>query len=165
MKTLRTYQVDLKGKCLADLELDNKSRKEVVLGMCPNAGKTTTSISLIKEALDSGKVKKVLVLAHGTTVLRTQYFEKLKEETPDFTFKIIDPKNKDTDAQVLVALPQSLKKVDISDVDLVIVDEAHERYLKADDQAIIKRVRKPKVLLLTGTPSKFIRENNIKGGQ
>ena len=165
MKVLRPYQIELRDLSLNDLELDNDLKREVVLGMCPNAGKTTTSISLIKEALDSGKVKKVLVLAHGTTVLRTQYFEKLKEETPDFTFNIIDPKNKDTDAQVLVALPQSLKKVDISDVDLVIVDEAHERYLKAEVQSVIKRVRKPKVLLLTGTPAVFIRENNIKGGQ
>ena len=98
MKVLRDYQIELKKKCLADLELDNDRKVEVVLGMAPNGGKTTVSISLTKDALDSGKAKKVLVLAHGTTVLRTQYFEKLKEENPDFTFKIIDPKNKDTDA-------------------------------------------------------------------
>lgn len=51
-----------------------------VLAACPSAGKTVISIYSIEEYLHDNPNHKVLVLAHGTTVLRTQYHDVLEEE-------------------------------------------------------------------------------------
>lgn len=157
MKQLRPYQQEIiKGikECRGDF-------KEIVMAMCPNAGKTYTTIKLLEDFLDSGYCKKVLILAHGTTVLRTQFFEALVENEPTFSFCEFSPENKDLSAQVVVSLPQGLTKKSLAAFDLIIVDEAHERYLADQVQKIVKKSSPKNILLLTGTPAKFIRKNNL----
>lgn len=158
MKELRKYQIEIKNQ----IKQDFNSHFEVVMAMCPNAGKTLTTIKLMEELIQEGKVKKILVLAHGTTVLRSQFYNNLVEEEPNFTFKELSPENKDIDAQVLVGLPQGLKNTILNDVDLIVCDEAHERYLEKQVQGIVKNSQPNNILLLTGTPSPFILHNNTK---
>ena len=73
----------------------------------------------------------------------------------DFTYCIdFDPQK-----QVHICLPNSESKIN-GKYDFLIVDEAHENYLAERVQRIITNVKPTKQLLLTGTPSKFIK----KGG-
>lgn len=155
---LRDYQSKMLSDILEDVD---SGVKRIVMAMCPNAGKTYTSIRLIEELLSSKRSKKVLVLAHGTSILRTQYYSSLVEYSPSFSFKQLDPDNKDTDAQVLVGLPQGLERVDLSGIDTVIFDEAHERYLATQTQRFMKTITPKFTILLTGTPSKFVYENHV----
>lgn len=145
MTTLRPYQQQA-IKSVKEL-FEQSSIKEVVLAMCPGSGKTFTSCSLIKE-LNC----RTLILTHGTSVLRSQWKDRLSEYGIDYSTDI------HSDSQVVMNLPQSIyKEVGFKSFDLVIVDEAHEFYLADMVQSIISKSGTPKVLLLTGTPSKFIR--------
>lgn len=162
MKQLRDYQSNILNDIKADIDA---GVERIVMAMCPNSGKTFTSIKLMEDLLSSGTSKKILVLAHGTTVLRSQFYDSLETEKPSFTYKQITPQARSTKAQVLVALPQGLNNVDLSEVDTVLVDEAHERYLAADSQRLMKKINPKRTILLTGTPSKFIYENHKKPGR
>lgn len=144
MNELRDYQKTSINQVKA---LFSKGDREVVLAMCPGSGKTLTSCSLIRD-FDC----RTLILAHGTSVLRHQWSDRLKEYNIEFSHDI------NSSAKVIMNLPQSLyKEVDLASFDLVVVDEAHEFYLADMVQTIIQRCKPSKVLLLTGTPSKFIR--------
>lgn len=162
MKQLRNYQ----SKIITDIKSDiNAGVKYIVMAMCPNAGKTFTSIKLIEQLLDEGKCKRVLILAHATTVLRSQYYESLVDESPTFTYGEITPDNRNSQAQVVVAIPNGLADLDLTGIDAVIVDEAHEHYLAPSVQKLLNKLNPKFTLLLTGTPSKFILENTKKPGQ
>jgi len=119
--------------------------KEFLLAACPNAGKTFMSLEIAESMVVLGNLNRVLVLAHGTTVLRDQYRARLAEERPHF--KAID-----------VFIPQELHRKKLRQYDLVIVDEAHQFYGEdcKMNVEILKKVRPKHVLLLTGSPSKFI---------
>lgn len=158
---LRTYQSQMISTIKSDI---SAGQELIVMAMCPNSGKTFTSIKLVEDLLDSGSFKKVLVLAHATTVLRSQFYQSIVDIQPNFTFKEISPEDKSTDAQVLVAIPQGLKNVNLKGVDLLIVDEAHEWYLTAEGKEFRKTLNPKHQILLTGTPSKFIYENSKKPG-
>lgn len=144
---LYTYQ----KKALEKLREQFKTHDKVVLAICPGGGKTFTSLQFAKEFKG-----KTLVLAHGTSQLRTQWNENLDQlGTEQFGNLTID-------------LPQSLYRKELDPVDLLIVDEAHEFYLANKSykgkktaagmvQQIEKKVKPKKTLLLTGTPSKFIK--------
>lgn len=162
MKVLREYQKNMKDRILSDID---SGKDKIVMAMCPNSGKTFTAIKLMEDLLRSGTSKKILVLAHGTTVLRSQFYDSLVEEQPSFSYKKITPQARSTKAQVLIALPQGLDRLDLSGVDTVIVDEAHERYLAAGSQRLMKNIKPKCTILLTGTPSKFIYENHRKPGR
>ena len=122
---------------------------EVVLAACPGAGKTMMALRM---AVD--EPGRVLVLAHGTTNLRTQWKERAGGLGID-----LEKEN------IQIGIPQELHRNDLDKVNLLIVDEAHEFYLaksKKKDSVgnMIHRIKgktNPKrILLLTGTPSKFI---------
>ncbi len=156
MKELREYQ----SKILEDIREDVIDKVEnIVMAMCPNAGKTFTTIKLIERLLSEGHVKKVLVLAHGTTVLRDQFYTSMVENKPSFTISSVTPESKDVSGQVIVAIPQGLVGVDLTEFDFLVVDEAHERFLAKQGQELAKKVNAKSNLLLTGTPSKFIYQN------
>lgn len=145
--TLREYQIPA---VLFAMENDL-----VVLGMAPNAGKTEISIEIIQRYLNLHPKAKVLVLTHSTTVLRANYMDRL--DSIDVTFTYSD--NFNPKAQVHVCLPQTIKRIKGS-YDLLIVDEAHENYLAQQVQKIVENTTPKKQVLLTGTPSVFIK----KGG-
>ncbi len=131
---LRDYQ----ERSLAEVKELFKTNKEVVLAMCPGGGKTATALKLAEQT--NGKV---LVLAHGTTVIKRQWKQRIK----DYEIKKKDIK---------ITLPQSAHSRDLEEVELLIIDEAHEFYTAKMVKSIIKRVKPKRILLLTGTPSKFV---------
>ena len=122
------------------------------------------SIAAIHRLLERNAAGRVLVLAHATTLLRSQYVDRLVAEAPPFDFAEYLPRwsaghvpfDKLT-ATVVVALPQSLMRLkNPGAFDLVVVDEAHLFYGEKMVTEIIERVGAKRVLLLTGTPSPFV---------
>jgi len=163
------YQIELMTKAYKIIE----SNDIVILAAAPSAGKTYMSIALIDYYLMKYPNSRVLVLAHGTTVLRTQYFDSIKKIKPNFTYSMVEKGrelNKAT-TQVVITLPQSITRLKtLPKFELLTVDEAHEFYfaikqkvingVRIDQpgmvQDIIKKIKPNSQLLLTGTPSKFI---------
>lgn len=147
---LRDYQ----AQAVENIKEKFKTNKEVVLSLCPSGGKTITAAHLA-ETLGL----KTLILAHGTSILRSQWKDRLDEYGIENSHDIHD------DCNIIINLPQSLYKVsNLPKFDLVIVDEAHEFYMASTSKEagmvkkIIEKVNPSKILLLTGTPSKFIKK-------
>jgi hypothetical protein len=143
---LYEHQLELANACLDDLR---SGETEVLLAACPGFGKTETAIHIISTMLEEGRCKRALVLAHGTTVLRNNFRERIQLRRPDLL----------ESGQVRVALPHEHKKLE-GDYEFVVVDEAHEFY-DVDDgmvQACVNNVGAQQALLLTGSPSRFIKQ-------
>lgn len=121
-----------------------------VLSICAGGGKTYTALEYIKR---NPQFKRILIFTHGTKVLKSQWNVTLTEQNIDFSedFK--------SNSKIIIGIPQSLKKKDLGNFDLIIVDEAHEFYFAKTVQDILEKVKPKSVLLLTATPSKF----NSKG--
>jgi len=152
------YQTDTINKVK-----DSLSTQEItVLAACPSAGKTIMAINCIEDFLQKNPNSKVIVLAHGTTILRTQFHDVLEEIKPDFTYKLADNFGEyDETKAVNVCLPQTLNKKSLTKIDLLVVDEAHQFYFgEKMVKDIIKKTKPRRQLLLTGTPSIFIREKH-----
>jgi len=143
---LRDYQV-------APFEFAMKN-DIAVLALAPNGGKTEISIYALQAYINLHPKAKGLVLAHSTNVLKDNYIDRLNETIVNFTYS--DDLN--AKVQVHVCLPQSRHNIK-GHYDFLIVDEAHENYLgdKKNMTKILKEIKPKKQLLLTGTPSKFIR--------
>lgn len=159
---LRPYQSALVDAVQDDLATTDRLA-EVVLAGCPGAGKTRMAVALIDRLVSTGAARRVLVLGHGTTVLRDQFFTEASKLPVSFTIETCFPVSagghvdlRDYSAQVLVALPQSLRGREVPEFDLVVVDEAHEFYAADMVQDIVTRTGSQRVLLLTGTPSEFV---------
>lgn len=139
---------------------------KVVLAAACGAGKTRISSRIIRGSLRKGL--RVLVLAHGQNVLKTQFAESLSESGlrpfvygPGVEF--------DSKADLVVSLPFSLaalSRKQLGSFDLVIVDEAHHFYpLDGGIVAqLLKAIKPAAILLLTATPSWFVRANRDYGG-
>lgn len=160
-KNYYKYQED----AVNDVQQSMEVREKTVLAACPSAGKTLMSIFIIEEYLKNNPTHKVLVLAHGTTVLRTQFHDVLEENKLDFTYTLVETCDdyNNANTQVIVCLPQTLHRCKIKSAQLLIVDEAHEFYFakrKDEKKTMVQRIIDDagieKQLLLTGTPSKFI---------
>jgi superfamily II DNA or RNA helicase len=128
--------------------------KASVLAAAPGSGKTTISQIVISKYLKKFPQAKVLVLTHGQTLLKDQYIDSLNNPNVeiDFTYGAFD-----SDAQVRVGLPQSIKKLEWNKVDLLVVDECHEFYLRPMVQGILRDLKPTHQVLLTGSPSEFNR--------
>ena len=140
---------------------DSLSEQEIViLAACPSAGKTLMTINIVENYLLNNPTYKVLVLTHGTTILRTQFHDVLEIVKPDFTYTLVEKFTEyDNSKQVNVCLPQTLNNKILSHVDLIVVDEAHQFYFADMVKEIIEKTQPKKQLLLTGTPSPFILRN------
>ncbi len=131
-----------------------------VFAACPSAGKTLMSICMIDTILKDNPNFRVLVLAHGTTVLRSQYYQEVVGANPDFTHCEVENRSDmdSCDAQVVVAIPQSIRTIKkLPKFDLLVVDESHQFYFADMVQNIIRKAGAKHQLLLTGTPSIFIK--------
>lgn len=129
----------------------------VVLAAAPGAGKTDMSIVIASRYLEE-RGRKVLVLAHGQTVIRDQYYKRLISKAPPFKFVALGvraPTSPDV-AQVHVALPHYFKSRDASGYGLIVVDEAHQFFHAPMVQKILEQNPEAKLLLLTGSPAYFI---------
>lgn len=164
-KIARQYQINcVSNKIPAHF---NKGNKIVVLAAAPSAGKTQMSICFVEKYLQQFPSDKVLILTHGQTTLRSQYYQELVEikDNLSFTFHQIQT-GKDIDNiknnQVSVAIPQTLTGKKLPKFNLVVIDEAHHFYETKDDEGMIKNILKTvkptHQLLLTGSPSRFIRK-------
>jgi superfamily II DNA or RNA helicase len=145
----------------------------LVIGAVMGAGKTITSIAGLDKYLMDNPLFKVLVLAHGTKVLRTQYATEVEKMKPGFTHATVETSSEFMNAyennQVVITLPQTIYNLNkLPRFDLVVVDEAHQFYLTRHSQHkkelgmvmhIIDACKPKHQLLLTGTPFIF---NNPK---
>lgn len=137
---------------LREVRQELKRQSRSVLAICPGGGKTVASLYEISEALKCDK--RILILSHGTNVLKNQWAEELTKANIQFS---MNPKSRES---VVLSLPQSMAailKMDILNFDLVVIDEAHEFYFASMVQEILKKLKfGAKQLLLTGTPSPFV---------
>jgi superfamily II DNA or RNA helicase len=150
------YQNEKMNMVLSSL---TTSDKPTVFAACPNAGKTLMSTCMMDTLIQDNPNMRILVLAHGTTVLRKQFAEEIRKANPSFTVCEVESKEDmdDCDAQVVVAIPQSIYKLNnLPNFDLLIVDEAHEFYGADMVTIIIHKCNIKHQLMLTGTPSTFI---------
>ena len=137
---LRDYQTKV-IKTTLDYLKDNQN---IVIGAAPSSGKTEIAIELMSIYSN----KKILLLPHGTSAIKNQW----KNRLPFMN-------------NITVMLHQELnskskKELDfISQFDIIIIDEAHEfTFAKITSKNLSKF--KGKIIYLTGTPSKFIRNGN-----
>jgi|ERR1035437_7723694 superfamily II DNA or RNA helicase len=153
--------LDYQQKAIVDVQESINKREVTILAACPSAGKTLMTINIIENYLKKNPLNKILVLTHGTTILRTQFHDVLNEVKPDFTYNLVEKFNEyNNSKQVNVCLPQTLKSKKLNSVDLLIVDEAHHFYFgEIMVKEIIEKTKPKKQLLLTGTPSPFIFRN------
>lgn len=181
-KQLRPYQARLKTEVVQHLTKSQPNaagRREAVLALCPGGGKTLTSIAIADELLESGVARRALVLAHGTGLLRTQYSQDVEDYGLPFE-EYVSRYHRDErrkldhvpfgrlQERLVVSIPHTLDPVakrsrdlERAGIDLVVVDEAHHYYLAKDGMAqrILEATGAKMVLLLTGTPSRFVYEN------
>jgi superfamily II DNA or RNA helicase len=162
--TKRKYQ----EKALVDI-CQHISNIPVVLAAAPCAGKTLISLEFIEGYLKRFPEAKILVLTHGTTLLKNQFLDYLEAHTQLPAIEVYNMEDI-APSVVAVALPQTihkqLKNMDnVSEIDLLIVDEAHEFYIGANKKSttmvskIIEKLKPKHQLLLTGTPAPFIEIN------
>lgn len=71
------------------------------------------SIYSIDKYISEHPGARVLVLAHGTTVLRSQYYKEIVDLKPAFTYSLIENKADtiNNNTQVWAALPQAIQKL------------------------------------------------------
>lgn len=163
---LRPYQERLVDAVIDDIR---RETPEVVVAAAPGAGKTEMAFAVIRRALAQGLATRVLVLPHGTTVLWKQFVDRATAELGAAMVYAHGASRArrsgsmaaralaESTAPVMIALPQALHRRDnLPTCDLVIVDEAHEFYEAKMAKKVIARVGARSIVLLTGTPSKFI---------
>jgi len=145
---------------ISNVQKSMGEREMTVLAAAPSAGKTIMAINIIDNYLLNNPNHRVLVLTHGTTILRTQFHDVLEEIKPDFTYNLVEKFSQyDNTKDVNICLPQTLNGNKIPNAELIVIDEAHHFYFADMVKDIIKKSKCKKQLLLTGTPSPFILKN------
>jgi len=153
-----SFQTALENKVYQKLEA--KDASVVVLAAAPAAGKTQMGLHIIKRYMEDHPGSIILVLTHGQVLLREQWYQYILDLDPNFEFLTVrrNKKAPNKKYRVLVAIPQTLRIISESlRVDLLVVDEAHHWYRSPTVKQLIKKVQPKKQLLLTGTPSGFIK--------
>lgn len=156
--SLREYQL----KILRNLIIATKLNQYVkmLIAASPAAGKSFMSIAYIDWYLSVFPHAKILVITHGRKILRRQWINYCKIAKPNFKYEEITMDSKNfTDADVFVAIPNTIHKLNLQQFDLIVVDEAHEFYHADMVQNIIAKAKPKHQLLLTGTPDVFVKEN------
>lgn len=143
------YQEPAAEKIIQDLL---KGCEAAVLAAAPGSGKTTISHIVINKYLEIFPEAKILVLTHGQNLLKDQYIESLQQAHVNINFSYGTFQD---NVQVKVGLPHSIKKLDWKEVDLLVVDECHEFYLKPMVKAIVSNLKPKHQVLMTGSPSQF----------
>lgn len=157
MNTNYSYQ-DKAAKTVLENALSGKYIASV-LAACPGAGKTTISQKIINSYTKMFPNANVLVLTEGKNTLKNQYLEELNTSHIEIGFAYGDFAS---NAQVRVGLPQSISKLSWSNVDLLVVDEAHNFFLADMVQSIVKKLNPKHIVLMTGSPTEFNKLNEHK---
>lgn len=149
-----SYQQEAANKVLENA-LNNQYLASV-LAACPSSGKTTISHIIINKYLELYPDAKILVLTEGQKTLQSQYLTELEDANVEIQFNY---GTIGSDTQVQIGLPQGIKQLKWDKIDLLVVDECHNWYLKNTDQGIISKYRPSHQVIMTGSPSKFIKHN------
>lgn len=147
----RPYQTMLINEVEALLEREGK----VALCATCGVGKTRMTNKIIRNYLEKNPNERVLVLAHGRTQLRDQFFADLSEDISDVSQWV---EGECPSSQVVVALPHVRRK-NIPKFGLVVFDEAHHYYTASMAQLVLSKAKPDKLLLLTGSAGYFVRTN------
>lgn len=142
--------------------------KIVVLAAAPGAGKTKMAIEIVNRFVESRPKAVVFIFAHAQTILRQQWADFLVADLRWVDHRVLQTAQ-DVEAAtavpgVHVVLPQTMATVDpkrLGRVDLLVVDEAHQHYLASRVQGLLKRLKPGHQLLLTGTPSVYLKDKSI----
>ena len=130
-----------------------------VLAACPSSGKTTISHIIINEYLKIYPKAKVIVLTEGQNVLKEQYLSELNKPNVKIDFSYGDF---NSNKQVKIGLPQSIDRLTLNSIDLLVVDECHRYYLEKLDRSILGRFKPKHQVIMTGSPTKFNLHNTNK---
>lgn len=131
---------------------------KLVLGMCPNSGKTFVSILGIDAYLKEHPKEKWLIIAHSTNVIKDNFIQSLQQFKNDISFSWSTDLSDNSQVHIIITASAPLVTQKYNNV---LVDEAHENYLtskQSKDQLknLIDKIGAKNELLLTGTPSKFV---------
>lgn len=142
---------------------------KIVWAVSPNGGKTEMAICFIDLYLEDNPTHRVFVSTHNTIILGTNFYDRILKKNPAFTHQLVTSKKDneiDFTKQVIVSLPSTLNRRKLPKFDLIVIDEAHQMYESdhtPEETSMVKRIIKKsgvkKELLLTGTPSYFIKKN------
>lgn len=156
---MKTVDFSYQTKAAAQVLEDALSGKYIasVLAACPNAGKTTISHHIINMALVRNPLAKIVVLTEGQNTLKNQYLSELQSPNIEinFTFGELN-----SNAQVRVGLPQSIDQLSWNEIDLLIVDEAHNFYMAPMMRDIVNKFKPKAQVLMTGSPTKYNKANS-----
>jgi hypothetical protein len=176
MKNQITNELKIRGLKEIPYQIDfwtnplyQSTEEYIVLAAGTSAGKTKITILDLEFYYKNknNKNKTTLIVPASKTILRDNFKDDLegmdKQKKLSFTYRIIKDK-KDIEkaledkVQVIVCLPQTLLRNYklLPKLDRFVLDEAHQWYFKKTIQNILKHTKPSNVLLLTGTPSRFI---------
>ena len=138
-----------------------KNQEAVLLAAFPGAGKTSAAIQVCSKYLKLYPNAKIKILTHNQNLLKKQFIRDIQNaySLVEFTYGEFG-----SGCSVEIGIPASRSKI-TSEIDLLIIDEAHQFFLKSMDSEIITMFSPKHILLLTGTPSIFISLNNQKKGR
>lgn len=154
MKTTNKYSYQLTAaKAVLNMALSKKFHASV-LAACPGAGKSTIIIHILNDFFRKFPNKTVVISTHNQNILKDQMIDGFVDYNvkPEFTFGEFG-----SDAQVQVGIPSNASK--IKSIDLLVVDEAHQYYWEAMLDKIVDKYEPEYTILMTGSPSYFVRYN------
>jgi superfamily II DNA or RNA helicase len=125
-----------------------------VLAAAPGAGKSTILIYILNMFFEQRKHGKSMILTHNQNILKNQMINGFEVPNVEvkFTYGEING-----DSMVQVGLPGKIEQM--SEIDLLVVDEAHEYFWEKMYNNVIEKCKPKYIILMTGSPSYFIRYN------
>lgn len=153
---------DFQNKAAEKIVSDCHNRKFIgaLIGAAVGSGKTIILMHAINKIVNEMPNSKILFLAHGQKFLKHQTLQTFanppKSVDVKFSFGTVND-----NAQVHVAIPQEFSKnMKLEKYSHVIADEAHEWMASPTVlNKILARLKKPKLILATGSISLFNRYN------
>jgi len=126
-----------------------------ILAAAPSSGKSTIIIHALNSFLEKHPHARVVILTHNQNILKNQMIENFQNPNVEikFTFGIFG-----SDSQVEIGIPSNASK--ISEMDLLVVDEAHQYYWEPMVDKIVAKHTPKYQILMTGSPSFFVKYNN-----
>ena len=146
------------------------SKKPFVLAMGTSAGKTLTTLMFLEMFYrnNRNRNKKTIIIPSSVKILRDNFESVLSKFNTSFSYEVAKKSKElsniieEDNFDVLVCLPMSLKYQikNLPKCDIFILDESHQWYFQSTITDILKRIKPKHQLLLCGTPSKFIANEN-----